>query len=301
MFPSRLGCWLLLTASCAVAQSAPSPQTVGEVYASDAKLEGSVVLTAAGASVLSGSAVAAGNASASLRLRRGGEVRICPRTAISVTSSPSGRDLMLSMSGGSIEPQYALPASADTIMTPDFRVLLAGPGNFHFALGVDEHGDTCVRTLQWNTASIIVSELIGDGLYQVKPNEDVLFRGGKIAGMTRNAGGCGCGGQAPPMKQALAAPPAAPLASAPAAPPPADDVQVQVDAPFIFRADEPPPIVDLTIPLMRLHAAAAPSLATHVLPPPPAAAAAQTAPAPVVKSRRGFFGKMRSVLAKLFR
>ncbi len=299
MFPSRRYWLLLVAVSCAVAQSAPSSKPVGEVFASDATVEGSVLLTGSGAAVMSGSSVTAGEAAAGLRLTRGGEVRICPRTNISVTSSPNGRDLMLSMSAGAIEPQYALPASADTIMTPDFRVLLPGPGNFHFALGVDEHGDTCVRTLRWNTASIIVSELIGDGLYQVKPNEAVLFRGGKIGGLVRAAGACGCPAAPPPVMRAQTPPPP----PAGYAPPSPANVEIQVDAPFIFRANDPPPELDLTVPAVRLHAAAAPILTPDILPPqaPPTPPAPTAAAAPRPKARKGFFGSIRSFFGKLFR
>ncbi len=284
MFPSRVCGFLLLAASSVFAQSAPVLQPIGEVFAADASIHGSVVLTGTLPRVMSGSAVMAGEAPAGLRLTRGGEVKICPRTSISVASSPNGRDLMLSMGIGAIEPQYPLPASADTIMTPDFRVLLAGPGNFHFALGVDEKGNTCLRTLRWNTASIIVSELIGDSLYQVKPNEEVLFRGGKISGLVRAAGACGCPTEAPPVIRAETLPPP-PL---PDAPVPPRDVQIQVDAPFIFRGDEPPPDLDFTLPAVRLHATFAPRLTPHVLPPAP-------------QPRRGFFGKVKSFFAKVFR
>ncbi len=302
MFPCRPLCWcLVLAAWFAVAQSAPSPPPVGEVFASDASVEGSVLLTGSGAKVMSGSAVTAGQASAGLRLTRGGEVRICSRTNISVTSSPNGRDLMLSMGVGAIEPQYPLAASADTIMTPDFRVLLPGPGNFHFALGVDEHGNTCVRTLRWNTASIIVSELIGDGLYQVKPHEEVLFRGGKISGLVRSAGACGCPAEpAPPVMRAQTPPPPPPFtSSAPDAP---NNVAIQVDAPFIFRGNEPPPELDFTIPAVRLQSALVPALTPNVLPPAaPPAVPRQAAAIVPQKPRKGFFGKVKSFFGRVFR
>jgi hypothetical protein len=211
-------------------------------------------LAGSGMNVLSGSQLSAGIAPATLKLFRGGQVRICPRSGLSVTTS--GQGLMLATGAGAIEIDYQLNQQvADVLITPDFNVMLVGPGTFHFALGVSKRGDTCVKPLPGNASEITFSELLGTGVYKTQPNQTVMFRGGKLEAPAELSSECGCPPGAPIMR-AEAKPSPTPVApkdittprpaervavasTEPTSPLPPDrpgQVHVQVDAPFVFSA-----------------------------------------------------------------
>ncbi len=287
--------------------TAAAQAVIGEVVATDASVQGSVVLAAGGMRVLSGSTVTAGQGTAELRLARGGEVRVCPNTNLTAVAAANGRDLALGFGTGAIELHYQLASTSDSLQTPDFRLLLAGPGAFHLAIAADTHGNTCVRPLPGNTASVIVNELMGDAVYQVKPSEVVLFRNGKVEERARELlGECGCPAPPPPVQRAEAAAPAPPAA----APAPADELHVEVDAPIVFRAPgaaaaaaaaalpDAAPSANALAAVGRLPAA--PGVERVVLPP---TVAGTVSPAKTATSapRQRWFSKVKAFFAAMFK
>ncbi len=288
---------------CAILGTATyAQQNVGELFAADASVKGAVVLAGSGTTVISGSSIAAGVQNATLKLERGGNVQICQATSLAVTTSQNGRQLMFSMNAGSLEMDYPIGAAADNLLTPDFRLLLPGPGRLHVALRVTAKGDTCIQSLPSNTSAIVVSEGMGEASYQVKPNEAVLFAGGRISGAAPTHENCGC--PAPPSTQVARVEPASHKPEATPSNPPPPETHMVVDAPFIYRAEDP---VDLTENVAHLRMESKPmNFAPVVLPPPsgkPAKSSTQEAASggKPAQQKQGFFGKLSAFFAAMFR
>lgn len=287
------------------------------------------VVVETGSRVASGSSITAGDQTAVLRLTRGGELQVCPGTTVSVSTSADGQNLMLGMSRGAMETHYALQGQVDSVLTADFRIVLPGPGEFNLAVSADSRGNTCVAAMPGSTASAVVAELLGSGTYEVKPDQQVLFRQGRLQNIEIPVTPCGCPPAQAPILQAEVDPshvapepkagqklqlensiePGAtgtvpqpgPLPSADPTNKPAKPAQtsVEIDNAFVFSGRE--------MANARAAKAAAPpkpeigSVRAIAKPPDPMPAVVVVPPTPEAKSRKGFFGKVRGFFGAIFR
>ena len=286
--------------SCASAQG-----PVGEVFASDASVHGSVTLAAGGAQVMSGSQVAAGDRPAILKLARGGTVRICPKTIVTVSSSLSGRSLLYSLNQGQIEFHFDLSSASDAVQTPDYRIQFIGPGHFDLAMCANDRGELRLRGKNSN-AAIIISEMLGDGVYQAPAGSSLDFHGGSVRDVTPPDGTlCGCD-EPPAIKPET---PAVEVATKrePPSPPPATELppetHVQVDAPFVYRADEPSDDTIYTLAKLGTDDSLSVKLAPTVTSPKKGAKLQAISDAAIPKARQeshGFFHKIGRFFGKIF-
>ena len=297
-------------------QSAVVPVAVGT--------SGSLVET--GSRVAAGSSITAGDETAILRLTRGGEIRVCPGTTVSVATSSNGQDLMLGMNRGAMETHYGLSESVDSVLTPDFRIVLPGPGEFNLAISSDAHGNTCVGSLAGSTSSAVIAELLGNGTYEIKPDQQVVFREGRLDSIEPAVASCGCPPAQEPVLRAEADPKsvmpeskageklqledsASSASVAPARESTTPDatgnagenstpIKVQMEAPLVFsgrdiakaRAANPPPA-----PVSQVAA-----LSWTVKPADPLPAVVVLPPSDPKPPHRGFFGTVKHLFARMF-
>ncbi|HEX7285120.1 MAG TPA: hypothetical protein VF532_03010 [Candidatus Angelobacter sp.] len=246
----------LLAAALLSATALAQNTAVGELFPSDNGVPLQSLQVGTGMAVAAGSELSAGSAPARFLLKRGGQMRLCPRSNLTVNAGTYG--LMFTMGSGTIEVDYRLAAQeSDMLLTPDFSVQLTGPAIYHFALGVDKTGNTCFKSLPGNSSQALLAELLGTRTYRTRPGEALAFSGGKLMPAVHLSGNCGCPAAAPVMVAAGTSPNALqsvqagdpPLVSGPAmaavagseptaALPPDQpgQVHVEVDAPFVFSA-----------------------------------------------------------------
>ena len=199
-----LGVGLTLAASA----HAQAQKPLGVLFSGDASVRGAVLLRAQATEVLSGSQITAGEGTALLKLERGGQLRVCPKTDLSLNAGAAGKALSLGLNTGAMELDYSLDSGADSLITPDFRLLLISPGAFHLAISVAGSGDTCMRSLPGNSASVFITEMMGNDSYQLAPGKNVLFLKGKISLATQAPEICGCPETTPPKTLVAEAAPA---------------------------------------------------------------------------------------------
>jgi hypothetical protein len=246
---------------------------------------------------------------------------------------------MLAVNSGTLELDYRIDSAADSLITPDLRLSISGPSSVHVAVDVLRSGDVCVASLARNNAVVVVSELAGEGSYQVRPGQQITFAHGSTAQPHTEAGmNCGCpveapvhraanqSPQAPPSTAAQAAPAttndnAALLAQLPQSPAAAQITQaaseeasvpthtvIEMDAPMIYNGEKPEPPSE-TLAQVKLFRSADDVLLFPPLALPAEAApvvAVQPAPAPqktvaANSQQHGIFHRFGAFIASLFR
>ncbi len=242
-----------------------------------------------------GSVTSAGETTRVILPRRG-ELRVCASTSIKLaadSSVPAGETpgLLMAMDHGAVEMSFAMsgaaPNNADVLLTPDFRILISGPGSADVKVRLGQQGDTCVDNSGANGPYVLVSSVFEGGAYRVQPGQRVMFQHGSLHEVVdEEKESCGCppaatkGNEFPIAQSEGLAPLPTPAAGA-GSQTAATSVPVE---PLVYKSAD--------------HATEPVALPTA--PTVAAADAEAAAPKPANKKKAGFFGKIGHFFRRIF-
>jgi len=258
---------------------------------SAATVTGALQVTGGKAIITASGTVMSGSTTTEVVLPHRGTLRVCASTSVKLavdSSLPVGDipGLMMALDHGAVEASFATGRNADILLTPDFRILIGGPGAADVKVRLGEHGDTCVDNPGVNAPYVLVTSVFDGSDYRVQPGQRVMFQHGSLHEVVdQEKEPCGC----PPAPQAgsnefpLAQ--SAGLAPLPA-PIPAQlaDTKAQITEPLVYKSADRAPQPD-----------------ADVGPTPPASASATPATTrPVQKKKTGFFASLGRFFRRIF-
>jgi hypothetical protein len=256
-----------------------------------ATVTGALEVSQGKAIIVASGAVTSGAETTEVVLPHRGVLRVCASTTVKLaadSSVPAGEvpGLLMAMDHGAVEASFAAGRNSDILLTPDFRILIAGPGAAEVKVRLGQQGDTCVDNAGVNAPYVLVSSVFDGGAYRVQPGQRVMFQHGSLHEVVdQEKEPCGCPPPVAPQGNEFPLAQSEGLAPLPApAPGPAN----QSSAP-----------TQLVEPLVYKSADRAPQPAAEAT---PAASAAASSPAtkPAPKKKSGFFGGIGRFFRRIF-
>jgi hypothetical protein len=303
--------WLLAASTVllmrgALAQTEPQSASlpIAIVPVEGVKLTGTLNMVEGKANLDTGGTVSAGPHAATITLPHRGNLRLCATSKVTLTadssiasSLPVGEEpgLMMALDRGALEANFSTGQNSDVILTPDFRIVISGPGTASVQVRLGPAGDTCVDNRGPDAPYVSVSSIFDGGFYRVHPDQRVLFEGGSLnAVVDTEKEPCGCPPETPaptgsyndfPLAQSEGlAPPPPPRANA-AVP---GVIGAQATANLSYDGSK----AGQGVPG---EATASVKIAETVLPPPP-----PVPPAPKSKAKHGFMSHLGHFFRNLF-
>jgi hypothetical protein len=280
---------LAALAGIAAAQNLP----IAIVPVEGVKLSGALNVAEGKAVIGASGTITAGDRTAVVTLPHRGNLHICATTKVSLTSDssvPAGSGegdapgLMMGLERGAMEANFATGKNADVILTPEFRILISGPGVAAVRVRLGEKGDTCVDNGGPEAPYVLVSSNFNGGAFRVQPGQRVMFEHGSLNEVVDNEKeSCGCPPDPASVTQANAFPEAQ-SAGLTAAPP--SVTKTPKVAAELSREEVRPiaPVAETSTPA----SAAAPIAAPTPLPPP------------VAEKKPGVFTRIGRFFRKIF-
>ncbi len=143
-------------------------------------------------------AITSGKQTTQVTLPYRGTLLICAYTIVKLAadfSTPSAPvpALLLAMDHGAVEMSFATTHDSDQLLTPDFRILISGPGASELKVRLGPGGDTCVDNPGANAPYVLVSSIFDGGAYRVQPGQRVMFQHGSLHEVNdQEKESCGC-------------------------------------------------------------------------------------------------------------
>jgi hypothetical protein len=143
-------------------------------------------------------AITAGPSTAQVTLPYRGTLRVCPSTTVRLsvdTSVPSSEipGLLIAIENGALEASFAVARNSDVLLTPNFRIMVGGPGSSDVKVRLGQNGDTCVDNSGANAPYVVVTSVFDTGLYRVQPGQRVMFENGDLHTVVdQEKEPCGC-------------------------------------------------------------------------------------------------------------
>jgi hypothetical protein len=119
---------------------------------------------------------------------------------------------MMALDHGAVELSFATGRNSDILLTPDFRILIGGPGAAEVKVRLGQNGDTCVDNsgapadksssqrgnAGVNVPYVLVTSVFEGGDYRVQSGQRVMFQHGSLHEVVDNEKEpCGCPPPAP--------------------------------------------------------------------------------------------------------
>jgi hypothetical protein len=175
------------------------------IVALDSRIPGSAAVVTGALQVMGGKAiiaangtVTAGTSTADVALPQRGTLHVCASTSVKLaadSSVPPGESpgVMMAMDHGAVEANFATGRNADIILTPDFRILIGGPGTDNVKVRLGDGGDTCVDNPAGNAPYVLVTSVFDGSVYRVQPGQRVMFQHGNVHEVVdQEKEPCGC-------------------------------------------------------------------------------------------------------------
>ncbi|MGB6193545.1 MAG: hypothetical protein WBF42_13845, partial [Terracidiphilus sp.] len=165
---------------------------------SAASVTGALQVAGGRAMIAANGTVVSGATTTDVALPHRGTLRVCASTAVKLaadSSVPSGDSpgLMMAIDHGAIETDFATGRNADILLTPDFRILIGGPGTTNLKVRLGQDGDTCVDNPGPNAPYVLVTSVFDGSLYRVQSGQRVMFQHGSLREVVdQEQESCGC-------------------------------------------------------------------------------------------------------------